>query len=843
MKYLKQLKATTTYRKFLERKIIIAEHFGFKFHLSGMYESLLPHQKDISEWALDGGRRAVFAGFGLGKTVMQLQIATAVISKTNKPFLICMPLGVVGEFKRDAEMIGVQLPIHYITDTETALIEDSGIYLTNYERVRKGDIDSGLFSGVSFDEASAIRHLDSQTTDYVLNHFSAVNYRFVFTATPTPNDYIEILNYAAFLGVIDRGHALTRFFQRDSKKAGHLTLYPNKKEEFWRWVSSWAVFINRPSDLGYSDTGYDLPQMHIHEIEVKNISGETIIGRSGDAVLFKDLSKGLIESSNEKRESIGIRVSKALNIVNENPEDRYILWHHLESERKEIESRFKSFNIRSVYGSQSNSVKEDLLIGFSNGDYQILATKPKIAGSGCNFQHACSRAIFVGIDYKFNDFIQAIHRIFRFMQSKEVHIYIIYTQNEHGILKALKNKWKKHIELQTQMINLVRKYGLNQDKITSEMKRKIFNNERYSKIGNAEVYNQDCVIAMDRVRDDSVGLMLTSIPFGDHYEYSDNYNDFGHNYGNEEFFKQMDYLTPKLLKSLIPGRVAAVHVKDRIRYSHQNGTCFTTIDDFSGQTISHFIKHGFYLMGKITVTTDVVRENNQTYRLTWGEQVKDATKMGVGLPEYILLFRKAPTDTSNAYSDIPVMKTKEDYTLAKWQLDAHAYWKSNGDRFINPDELETTTMKTIYNMWKVYDKSTIYDFQTHLKTCEQLEEKGKLSKLFMTLPPQSSNENVWDDINRMKTLNANQVNRKKEKHICPLQLDIIERLINRYSNINELVLDPFGGLFSTAYMAMKMGRKSLSFELNPEYYDDGLFYLKSLEYQLKVPTLFDIANN
>lgn len=830
----------TDYRDFLENKTVSAQSFGFETEPSQMLYGMLPHQKDICKWALQGGRRAVFASFGMGKTVMQLQIASTVIERENKPFLICMPLGVVGEFKRDAEMIGVKQSIHYITDTETAEIQNNVIYLTNYERVRKGDIDSSLFAGVSFDEASAIRNLKTQTTDYVLNHFANVPFRFVFTATPTPNDFIEILNYASFLGVIDRGHALTRFFQRDSTKAGKLTLYPNKKDEFWKWVSTWAVFLNKPSDLGYADDGYDLPQMHIHEVLIENISDEPIYNKNGDLVLFKDTTKSLLDTSREKRDSLSIRVEKALEIVKENPNDNFILWHHLESERQEIERVFKDFDLKSVYGSQSNEDKENRLIDFSDGKYQILATKPKIAGSGCNFQHACNRAIFVGIDYKFNDFIQAVHRIYRFKQSKEVHIYILHTQNEQEVLKTLKEKWRKHIELQSQMINLVRNYGLNSDKITSDMKRQIFNNERHHKVGNAQVWNQDCVIAMDKVADNSVGMILTSIPFGDHYEYSDNYNDFGHNDGNEEFFKQMDFLTPKLLRALQPGRVCAVHVKDRIRYSHQNGTCFTTIDDFSGETVAHFKKHGFYLIGKITVTTDVVRENNQTYRLTWGEQRKDATKMGVGLPEYVLLFRKAPTYDNNAYADEPVTKSEKEYDLARWQLDAHAYWKTDGNRFLTPEELSTAEMKTIYNMWKNYDKQTIYDFQKHLEISNELDKQGKLSKLFMTLPPQSSNEYVWDNINRMLTLNANQVNRKKEKHICPLQFQIIERLIYRFTNEGDTVLDPFGGLFSTAYKALELKRKAISFELNPEYYDDGLFYLKSMEYKMSVPTLFDL---
>lgn len=828
------------YKKFLENKIVSAESYGFEIDKNKTFSDLLPHQKDICHWAIQGGRRAIFASFGMGKTVMQLQIATSIIEKENKPFLICLPLGVVGEFKRDAKMIGVPYKVQYITETDTIQLDKNTIYLTNYERVRKGDIDSNQFAGVSFDEASAIRNLKTQTTDYILNHFQHTPYRFVFTATPTPNDFIEILNYASFLGVIDRGHALTRFFKRDSTKAGQLTLHETKKDEFWKWVSTWAVFLNKPSDLGYNDDGYDLPQMHIHEILLDNITDEVITNKNGDLVMFKDTTKSLLDTSREKRESIQLRVEKALEIVEQNPNDNYILWHHLESERQQIERTFKKYNLKSVYGSQPNAQKEDLLIDFSNGKYQILATKPKIAGSGCNFQHACNRAIFVGIDYKFNDFIQAVHRIYRFKQSKEVHIYILYTQNEQEVLKALKEKWRKHIELQTQMINIVRDYGLNNDKITTDMKRQIFEQERHHQVGNAKVWNQDCVIATDYLEDNSVDMILTSIPFGDHYEYSDNYNDFGHNDGNEEFFKQMDYLTPKLLQKLAPGRVAAIHVKDRIRYSHQNGTCFTTIDDFSGETVAHFKKHGFYLMGKITITTDVVRENNQTYRLTWGEQRKDATKMGVGLPEYVLLFRKAPTNSDNAYADTPVTKTPEEYPLAEWQLDAHAYWKSNGDRFLSSEELKTLDMKAVYNLWKQHDKEHIYSFQKHLETSQELDKSGRLSKLFMTLPPQSNSEYVWDDINRMNTLNTNQANRKKEQHICPLQHDVVRRLLNRYTSKGETVLDPFGGLFTTAYNALEMGRKAVSFELNPEYYDDGLFYLKSIEYKINTPTLFDL---
>ncbi len=828
-----------SYLEFLENKIVIAEEHGFS--VKNNIGNILPHAKEVTKWCLKGGRRAIFASFGLTKTAMQLELAYQVIKKTKKPFLIVMPLGVVGEFKRDNELyFGNVLSTEYITDSESIENYEPKIYLTNYERIRKGDIRADKFGGVSFDEASILRNLKTETTNYVLDHFGKIHYRFVATATPTPNDFIEILNYADYLGVIDRGHALTRFFQRDSTKAGSLTLYPNKKEEFWKWVSTWAVFINKPSDLGFDDTGYDLPKMHFHEIEVKNIQDEVVIDDRGQIGLIKKQAVDLKDTSKEKRTSIEIRVDKAFDIVNEKPNENWILWQHREAEREAIEKKFKGYDLKSVYGSQDNTLKEKLLVDFSNSEYQILSSKPQIAGSGCNFQHACHNMVFVGIDYKFNDFIQAIHRVFRFRQSKEVHVYVIYTQNEQDVLKALKKKWKQHIELQTEMINLVREYGLNSDKIKADMKRQIFKNGRSAKIGFATVFNNDTVVTHNEMADNSTDMILTSIPFGDHYEYSDNYNDMGHNNGNDEFFKQMDFLTPNLLRTLKPGRIAAIHVKDRIRYSYQNGTSFTSIADFSGQTVAHFQKHGFYLIGKITITTDVVRENNSTYRLGWSEQCKDASKMGVGLPEYVLLFRKAPTSMDNAYADQPVSKDKVDYNIATWQLDAHAFWKSGGDRFLTLEEMKGFEFKYIVNTWKKHNTSSIYDFAEHLKACEDLEEAGKLSRLFMTLPTHSNNDMVWTDINRMNTLNANQVNRKKEKHICPLQLDIISRLINRFTMKGEIVDDPFGGLFSTAYKALEMGRGAISTELNPEYYDDGLFYLKSIEYKINVPTLFDL---
>jgi len=831
------------YQSFLKGKVIIAENFGIETENLKFTEKLFPHQKDIVDFCLKGGRRAIFASFGLGKTFMQLEIAKQLINHTGKPFLIVCPLGVSGEFKRDNRKLGTGYDVTYITDTDNFENANIQIYLTNYERVRKGDINPELFCGVSFDEASILRNLQTETTQFVLSYFKKVPFRFVATATPTPNDFIEILNYADYLGVISRGHALTRFFQRDSTKAGQLKLYENKKKEFWQWVSTWAAFINTPADLGYDSTGYDLPELNIIEHCIRYDLKDQPLNKWGEPILFKDLSKSLLEVSKEKRDSLPARINKACDIA-ESINDNVIIWHHLESERQTLESNFKKDNYASVYGGLPNEKKEDLLIGFSEGKYQYLLTKPKIAGSGCNFQDHCNNMIFAGIDYKFNDFIQAIHRCYRFGQTKTVNVHIIYTENEYEVLKTLKEKWAKHIELNNQMIELVKENGLNNNIIKSQMERQIFANGRKLVYDNVTLYNNDTVIVhadKKEMPDNSVDMILTSIPFGDHYEYSDNYNDFGHNHGNDNFFKQMDYLTPNLLRVLKPGRIAAIHVKDRIRYSYQNGTSFTTISDFSGQTVQHFLKHGFYLMGKITVTTDVVAENNQTYRLGWSEQCKDATKMGVGLPEYVLLFRKAPSEMNNAYGDFPVQKDKSEYKKALWQLDAHAYQRSSGDRFMTKDELEKMEVKKIVAAWKKLNQSEIYDFKEHLRICEDLDELEKLSSTFMTLPVHSNNDLVWTDVNRMNTLNAHQVHSKKEKHICPLQFDIIERLINRYTMKGEIVDDPFGGLFSTAYKAIEMQRKAVSVELNSEYFNDGIYYVKAMMHKLSVPTLFDLV--
>lgn len=828
------------YKEFLKTKIELAAESGFEVAPQEINPALKPHQRDAVMWALKGGRRALFESFGLGKTTQEIEFCYQVTQHRGGKALIVLPLGVRQEFVHDAiEILGYEKP-QYVRTMEEVLSTDTNIMLTNYERVRDGDIDVSYFRATALDEASVLRSFGSKTYQTFLDKFKNVPYKLVATATPSPNRYKELIHYAGYLGVMDTGQALTRFFQRDSTKANNLTLYPNMEDEFWLWVSSWALFITKPSDLDpkYSDEGYILPPLDVRWHELPIHYGDSV-DRDGQMKLFDDASCSLQEGAKIKRESIDARVSKAKEIVDSDKDAHFLLWHDLENERKALKDALPE--VVDIYGSLDYDIREQRVIDFSEGRTRLFATKKSISGSGCNFQKHCHRAIFVGIDYEFNDFIQAVHRIYRFLQNEQVIIDIIYMENERQIKDALLEKWKNHDYMVEKMVDIVKKYGLSNASMAKGLQRKMGVDTVVRIEGkNYTAVNDDCVEETRRMEDNSIDLIHTSIPFGNHYEYSANYNDFGHNKDTERFFEQMDYLTPELLRVLKPGRDAIIHVKDRVLFGNATGTGMPTIEPFHALCISHYMKHGFQYFGMITVVTDVVRENNQTYRLGWSEQCKDGTKMGVGCSEYLLLFRKLPTDRSNAYADVPVAKSKEEYTRAQWQIDAHSFYRSSGDRLISKDELEHIDVKNLQNVYRQYSRMSVYDYKEHVALAKKLDENGKLPATFMVVAPGSWNTlEVWDDINRMRTLNTTQSRRRQQMHVCPLQLDIVERIITRYSNPGDWVFDPFGGLMTVPMTAVKMGRRGYGIELNADYFRDGVGYLQEAENEIESPTLFD----
>lgn len=614
------------YAEFLDNKRASAPSSGFDPG-DEVSDVLFGFQRAIVRWAVAGGRRAIFAAFGLGKSLMQLEAVRLVLAHDGGRGLIVCPLGVRQEFARDARLLGVEAS--FVRRSEE--VSADGIYLTNYESVRDGRLDPGLFDVASLDEASVLRSFGSKTYQTFLGLFDQVPYRFVATATPSPNRYKELIHYAGFLGIMDTGQALTRFFQRDSTKANNLTLYPHKEREFWLWLASWAVFVQRPSDLGYSDDGYDLPPIEVVWHEVAAGDGALpSVGRDGQAVAFEDAAVSATAAARVKRETMAARVAQAKEIVDASPEDSFILWHDLEDERRAIKAAIPE--AVEVYGSLDLDERERRVVGFSEGQFRILATKPILAGSGCNFQKHCHREVFVGVGFKFNDFVQSVHRVQRFQQKHPVRIDIVYAEAEREVVRNLRDKWARYEELNKRMSKIIREYGLADASIAEAMARSV-GIERMEASGEGWLAaNNDTVAETAAMEPDSVDLIVTSIPFSNHYEYTPSYNDFGHTDGDAHFFAQMDFLTPELYRVLKPGRIYACHTKDRINFGSVTGAGLPTVQPFHAEVIAHGIKHGFDYLGMVTVVTDVVRENNQTYRLGWTECCKDGTKMGVGSP-------------------------------------------------------------------------------------------------------------------------------------------------------------------------------------------------------------------
>ncbi len=836
------------YKEFLESKIKVAEKNGITICRSELHHSGKPHQLDIIEWALERGAALVAADTGMGKTHIGIECMRIVVKRFGGKSLIVTELGATDVFVNKDPDVGegarLGIELEYVTNQKEAFESKCDLVVTNYERVRNGEFDFSSFSGVWLDEGNYLKNMASETTNMLKKQLDKVKFKYVATATPSPNETLELINYAHCLGITDRGQILTRFFQRNSVKAGELTLHPQHVDDFWLWVYSWAVFIQRPSDLGYDDEGYDLPALNVEFIEVvmsKVLEGN--VDRDGQKEMFIKSSKSLPDAAKLKRANMSDRLKAATDLMQTKglSSDHWIIWHHLEDERKALNRSFaKHKSYADVFGSLDWKEKERRIVAFSKGELQILATKPEINGVGCNFQKHCHNNILLGLNHSFDEFYQLIKRTHRYGQKEQVNVYAFYTREEYEIVQNLKRKWNEHDEARNKTREIVLKYGLNQSKFVEERKRtfkedrKVYQGEHY------EVINTDAVSEWKRRPSDSVDLFVSSFPFGNHYEYTDKYEDFGHNTTNAEFIKQLSYLLPEMLRCLKPGRISAVHLKNRIHYGSVTGIGFSVMHRFTHLVCDAMEKAGFYCMGFHYVPTDVVAENNQTYRLGYGEMKKDATKMGAGIPEEIWIFRKRPTSSDNAYADLPVT-VEDQYSLSNWQVDADSFWKSNGNRYLTPYELKSFGIDKVQAWWKKFNSEVVYDYDEHVKLLESLDNAGKLSRTFTTVPLRSNTDFVWNDVNRMHGLNMEQSRRKQQNHICPMPFDEVDRLIRFYSNPGETVADPFGGICTTGVRAVKMGRKAIITELNDTYAKCGSIYLKEEEQKINIPTLFDIA--
>lgn len=877
-----------TYEDFLQSKIKVAERHGIDVDPALLHASLRPDQRDIAAWALGLGKALIAPDAGCGKT----RIAISVLDTLQKEFggrcLIVTELGASDTFVDNDPEVGegaaMGIKLQYVANQHELDFSPCKIAVTNYERIRNGEFDFSKLTAVWLDEGNYVKNMASETTDSIKRELAKVRYKYIATATPSPNETLELVNYAHVLGICDRGQILTRFFQRNSTKAGELTLHPHHTDDFWLWVKSWCIAITSPADLGYNYEGFALPKLNLHWIEVKAKPTEAPPDKDGQGKMFINSRSGLSEAAKIKRNSIDDRINAGMQIIGQYPEDHFILWHHLNDELAALNKTFKGNDeYGCMYGAMNWQVREKRIVDFTKGNLKYLATKPEISGVGCNFQKHCNKSIFFGINDSFDSIYQAIKRIYRFYQpSEQVDVWLLYTPEEYDIVLNIQRKWKEHDEMRTALRDLILEYGLDHKQQIEERKRS-FMVERVVYTGdNYELINTDAVYEWKQRPTDSIDLIVSSFPFGNHYEYTDKYNDFGHNENNQSFIRQLSYLLPELHRCLKPGRIAAVHLKNRIHYGSVTGLGFSIFHRFTHMVCDAMEAAGFHTMGFHYIPTDVVAENNQTYRLGYSEACKDATKMGAGIPEEIWIFRKAPSSNANAYADVPVIhnpaqcshckhvdtineyKVKggfkcpscnvalvakelillygegDKFSLSHWQLDADAFWKSNGNSLLTPQQLKAWGIDKIQQWWKRFNADKIYNYDEHVKLLQALDEAGKLSRTFTTIPLRSNTEHIWNDVNRMHGLNMEQSRRKLQNHICPMPFDEVERLIEFYSMPGETVADPFGGICTTGVVALKKKRKVVITELNELYAQTGNMYMKETEIKNNLPTLFDL---
>ena len=809
--------SASDYSEFLAGKRIEAPVVGFDVAPEDINPALFPFQRDIVRWALKLGRAALFENVGLGKTIQQLEWAKHVAAHTGKPVLIIAPLGVAAQTVAEGAKFGytVRRVFEQAEIGAASLVSaDSDLFITNYDRVHL--FTPSVFGGVVLDESSILKHY-SKTFFRMVSLFEDIPFRLCCTATPAPNDWVEIGNHAMFLGIMHFKDMLARWFVGEGDIARKARLKHFAREDFWRWLTSWAVCITRPADLGeeYDMTGYDLPTLRLHEHRLP-MSEASIERAQASGRLMPDDSPSATEFQKVKRESMAARMEKVREIVEAIPDDeQVILWCDTDFEADALLELFPT--AVEVRGSQSTKVKEDRLWAFTSGAARIIITKPQIAGFGLNWQDK-HHAIFAGVSYSFERTYQALGRMHRYGQTRETHAHFIYAETEGNVMQMLDSKRLGFEEMQAEMREALCTHGLF---------REGSNQTTFSKAGfeieqgaNWTYYLGDCVPVTKTLPDNSVHLGIHSPPFAQLYIYSDSEADMGNAADKDEFFTHYNFLIEEMLRVTVPGRCCAVHVKDLPLFGNRDGVM--GIDPFSDEVTAAFLRARlsserdlpdaeqtrWVLQSRVTVEKDPVVEMQKSNSdgLLYKNWLERAERLRVGLPDYVLIFYKhAPGEEG--------VNVKHD------TLDKETYYGDNPPahyRYPSLPSRKNGRINAALPIWQEYANPNWSDVVVPL---------------------------VWTDIRMTNVLNHMIAKSDKdERHICPLQLDLIGRLIHWKSNPGEVIFDPFGGIASTGYQAIKQGRKFWGVELKPEYHRIGTKYLTDAEVLMSQRTLFDLLD-
>lgn len=716
------------YLEFIKQKQRNVSESGFIVKDEDLNPFLFDFQKYLVRKALRKGRFAIFGDCGLGKTIIQLDWANQIIKHENKPVLIITPLAVSKQTIHEGNKFGINV----LKFNNEYLPK---IYITNYEQL--DNIQCGLFAGVVLDESSILKNFEGKTKKSIIDKFKNTQYKLACTATPSPNDIMELANHSEFLNVISREEMLAMYFIHDGGETSKWRLKKHGNEMFWVWVSEWASLFTNPIDLGFDGHNFILPKLNLIENQIKT-------KRRNNGKLFNETVVSAINFNQELRLTKIERLNKVIEIINNNKNENFIVWVKQNEEADYIKKLIP--DSVEVRGNDNIEYKENRLLGFANNEFRVLITKTKIAQFGMNYQN-CSSQIFASLDFSFEALYQAIRRSYRFGQKKEVNVYLITTDTMQNVIDSIKTKEQQFKEMQKYMIESIKENIIEENNTTSET----CENKEY-KTNNCLLQMGDCVQLIQKIADESIGFSIFSPPFADLYVYSDKPEDMGNCKDYNEFLFAFKFLVKELYRVLWSGRNVAVHCMDLPIQKGKEG--YIGLRDFSNMIRQSFEDVGFIYHSRITIWKNPVTEMQRTKALgLLHKQVKkDASMSRVGLPDYVLVFRKDGEHKHPVKCDIPV------------------------------------------SLWQQYASP------------------------------------VWMDINYQNTLNARIAREDKdEKHICPLQLETIERCIHLWSNENDTVLSPFMGIGSEVCKALEMNRNVIGFELKKSYFDAAVKNVKNIE--------------
>lgn len=705
------------YKDFLKTKEKSHISSGFDIEESSLNKNLFDFQKFTVKTALKKGRFAVFADCGLGKTLMQLSWANEVFKYTGRKVLVLAPLAVVEQTKQEAVKFN---------------IDTNSFDITNYEQLK--NIDCSVYSGVVLDESSILKGRDGKLSRLIIDTFKSTPYKLACTATPSPNDHMELGQHSEFLGVMPYLEMLAMYFVHDGGETSKWRLRKHAKDDFWKFVMTWAIAIDNPKTLGFNHVGYDLPEIEYieHIIPVENNTN----------TLFGDVAVSATELNKDLRRSLDKRIVKTNDIIQSNPDEQFIVWGLQNAETDALNKLIEeSVNVQ---GSDKPEVKAKNLNGFAKEEFKRLITKTSIASFGMNYQQ-CHNMIFCSYDFKFEQFYQAVRRCYRFGQKQKVKVHLLVPESQKNVRKSILEKEQKHFEMIKEMSN----YSANTDYKTAVSKVNVTNKEIVTE--NYSVFNGDCVQTLQQLPDNCADISVFSPPFAELYVYSDKKEDMGNVSNYKQFEQHFKYLIPELKRVVKDGRIVAVHCMDLPIQKGKEG--FIGLRDFSGMLVDWFTDQGFIYHSRATLWKNPVTEMQRTKALGLLHKTikKDSSMSRVGIPDYVLFFRNEGENLT------PI--THQDTDPSK------------------PDYLPV-------DLWQKYASP------------------------------------VWMDVDYKRTLQYTTArDNNDEKHICPLQLETIERVLHLYSNEGETVLSPFGGIGSEGYQALKMNRKSISVELKESYFE------------------------